>query len=113
MTPDRASAATAALAAALGGWSLLWYLVLFPTAAWVALTLALPALLCAWFVWNGSALALGCAGFGAIGYLAHGLMELVANPPERIAAGVAVGLAAALLASATHALRRFRPAARI
>jgi hypothetical protein len=102
---------TAALAAALGGWALLWYLVLHPTAWPAALALALPALLCVRPAWRGAKLAFGVAGFLAIGYVAHGLTEVVANPPERTAAVVSTGLAAALLAAATRALRALRPAA--
>lgn len=97
------------LAATLGGWALLWYLVLHPTGGLAALALALPALLCAPPAWRGVRLALGCGGLLAIGYLAHGLMELVANPPERIAALVSTLLALALLVSASHALRTTRP----
>ena len=109
MSPARA---TATIAALQGGWALVWYLVLHPTAPLAAVALALPALLCVRPAWRGTGLALGCAGFSAIGYLAHGLMELIANPPERTAAAVSTGLAAALLANATVALRRLRPAAR-
>jgi len=96
---------TALLAAAQGGWALLWYLAWHPTAPLAAVALALPALLCARPAWRGARLALGLCGFLAIGYLAHGLTELVANPPERIAAAIASGLALALLMTATHALR--------
>jgi len=105
LNPDRA---TGALAALQGGWSLLWYLAIHPTAPLAAIVLALPALLCARPAWRGAKLALGCAGFCAIGYLAHGLMELVANPAERLAALIASGVAAALLVSATIALRARR-----
>lgn len=109
----RPAQATGALAAAQGAWALLWYLVLHPTAPGWALALALPALLCARPAWRGGKLATGVAGFLAIGYLAHGLTELVANPAERVAAAIAAGLALALLGAATHALRalpRTRPA---
>lgn len=102
MNPGRA---TGAIAALLGGWATLWYLALHPTATVAAVALALPALLCALPAWRGAKLALGAAGFLAIGYLAHGLTELVANPAERVAAGISSGLALAWLAAATHALR--------
>lgn len=99
----------ALLAAALGGWDALWYAGIHPTSALPppvgALLLAVPILLCVRHAWRGIPLALGGAGFLAIGYLAHGLMELVANPPERIAAGISSLLALAVLIAASHALR--------
>lgn len=106
MNPARASAV---LAAVLGSWSLFWYLVLHPTGWIAALALALPALLCVLPAWRGVRLALGAAGFVAFGYLAHGAMELVANPLERGAALVSTVLALALLVSTSHALRALRP----
>lgn len=108
MSPARLTAATAA---ALGGWALLWYLVIHPTAWAAAAALALPALLCVRPAWRGTRLAFGVAGFLAIGYVAHGLTEVVANPAERPAATVSTLLAAALLAAATRALRATAPAA--
>ena len=113
MSPARLAAAAALL---LGAWDSLWYGVLFPTTAVApplgALLLAGPILLCIPNVGRGAPLALGCAGFLSIGYLAHGLTELVANPAERTAAGVATGLAALLMLLTIHALRVQRRAPR-
>lgn len=105
MNPDRGTALAAAL---VGGWSLLWYLVIHPTTALAAVALALPASLCVRPAWRGVKLALGASGLLAIGYLAHGLTELLANPPERLAASISCGLAMVWLANATLALRARR-----
>lgn len=99
----------ALLCLALGTWGALWYAAIHPTRALPPLVgaaiLAGPILLCVAGAWRGSPLALGGAGLLAIGYLAHGLMELVANPAERVAAGVSSLLALAVLVAASHALR--------
>lgn len=106
MAPHRT---TALLCFALGAWGALWYAAIHPTTTMPPLVgaalLGAPILLCVARAWHGTPLALGCAGFLAIGYLAHGLMELVANPPERIAAAISALLALAVLIAASHALR--------
>jgi len=67
---------------------------------------ALPALLAAALAWRGARAALAWTGFIALGYLAHGLMELVANPPRRGSAMLECLLALGLLVACADALRR-------
>ncbi|HWP94853.1 MAG TPA: DUF2069 domain-containing protein [Gammaproteobacteria bacterium] len=85
---------------------LIWYGWLAPPARLAALAIALVPL----------GLSLACtlrpgrlgpvlAGYLAFGYLAHGLTELIANPPERAFAAMELVLSALLLGASIAALR--------
>lgn len=97
---------------ALGGLMLAWFAWLSPAHAfgyWTGITLAvLPLLILAVPLWRGARTAYGWTGFVALGYMAHGLTEAVANPADRLLATAEAGIAIALLLSVSMALRARR-----
>lgn len=78
----------------------------FTGSDWLAdFIVVLPMILLLPGIFLGNRNATGLAGFFALAYLAHGLVESVANPPLRVPAALAVAMSVAVLAGATYGLR--------
>jgi uncharacterized membrane protein len=89
----------------------LWYGWLAPSDTYgtgIALIGVLPLLLFTAGVVAGKVRGMAALGFISLFYLAHGLMELMANPEVRLMASASTVLSLLLFLTASHCLRIHR-----